>query len=379
MGMRAHRRTAVIAAVGVVAAAGVAGSWAGVAATRHAAHPATHVRRAPVWIAGERHEAAPVVAPARRAVRHAQVVRPAAAVRHTAAHRRVVAPRARTAKRPHVATATLVFRLCAKAGTATMPGGGTVPIWGFVRLPVGNTCASATLAAQLPGPVLEANAGDSVTLAVTNTFTDRALAIEVPGVDFAPGPQTVAAGATVSVTFTAVEGSYLYDSSAEAGRQEAMGLYGALVVHPASGPGQAYGSPVDVDVPVVLSEVDPNFNAAPDTFDMNHWRPTYWLINGKGYPDVPTIDAAAGQRILLRYLNAGNDNNTMTLLGLHERLIARDGYKLANPFDVDSETFPSGATADAIVTLPAGLASGTRYPLYNRQLHTSMTTFVRVP
>ena len=101
-----------------------------------------------------------------------------------------------------------------------------------------------------------------------------------------------------------------------------MGLYGALVVHSATA-GQAYGIAVtayDVEAPLVLSAIDPAFNADPDTFDMTNYLATYWLINGKAYPDTAPIAATAGQRVLLRYLNAGYDNTSMTLLGMHQRV-----------------------------------------------------------
>ena len=103
----------------------------------------------------------------------------------------------------------------------------------------------------------------------------------------------------------------------------------------------------------MLSQVDPNFNAAPDTFDMYDYLATYWLINGKAYPDTAPIAATAGQRVLLRYVNAGYDNTTMLLLGMHERVLARDARLLNNPFDANAETIPAGATEDAIATVPS--------------------------
>jgi FtsP/CotA-like multicopper oxidase with cupredoxin domain len=254
--------------------------------------------------------------------------------------------------------------LCAKAGNATLVGSASVPIWGFVLK--GSAADCSDVAAQLPGPQLDVNEGELVLVNVTNAL-DRPIAIEVPGIDFAPGPSEAASGETVSLTFTASSpGTYLYESGAQAGRQEAMGLYGALVVHPALS-GVEYGSAFDLERTLVLSEVDPDLNAAPDTFDMNAWKPKYWLINGKAYPDTASIGVAAGQRLLLRYANAGTDNHTMMLLGLHERLIGRDDFAIADPFDVVSQTFSSGQTADAIVEIPAG-ASGQMYPLYNRNL-----------
>jgi FtsP/CotA-like multicopper oxidase with cupredoxin domain len=121
----------------------------------------------------------------------------------------------------------------------------------------------------------------------------------------------------------------------------------------------------------VLSAVDPTFNAAPDTFDMLDYTATYWLINGEAYPDTaPGITATAGQRVLLRYLNAGFDNTSMQLLGMHEHVVAKDAHLLSAAYDADTETIPAGATEDAIATMPAfAPPTSNGFPLFNRQLH----------
>jgi FtsP/CotA-like multicopper oxidase with cupredoxin domain len=122
----------------------------------------------------------------------------------------------------------------------------------------------------------------------------------------------------------------------------------------------------------VISAVDLGFNAAPDTDDLYNYLATYWLINGKAYPDTVPISAAAGQRVLLRYVSAGYDNSTMALLGMHEHVVARDARLLNNPFDASAETIPAGATEDAIATVPSGSPpSANGFALYNRQMHLS--------
>ena len=274
---------------------------------------------------------------------------------------------------PAASAAAVSIDLCAEAGTLPLPGPSTVDIWGFGIATTPGDCSTAT--AQLPGPVLAVDEGDTVTINVTNGLPGtRTLTFEVPGVEFNPGPADAAAGATVTRTFTASDpGSYLYQSGGDAGRQEAMGLYGALIVRSAT-PNQAYdnaASAYNVQSTLVLSALDPAFNAAPDTFNMRNYLATYWLINGSAYPDTaPGITAAAGQRILLRYLNGGYDNTTMLLLGMHEQVLARDARLLTNPFDAVAETIPAGATEDVIAVMPSTAPPTTNgFPLYNRQLH----------
>ena len=271
--------------------------------------------------------------------------------------------------------AVVSIELCAVPGTATLTGAVTVPIWGFDEPATPGDCSTAV--ASLPGPVLDVDEGDDVTINVTNVLpAGHTIRFEVPGIDFAAGPADVDVGDTVSRTFTAsAAGTYLYQSGGDGGRQAAMGLYGALLVRPATA-NQAYDSAAtayDVEATLVLSAVDPAFNQAADqnAFNMYQYRATYWLINGEAYPDTaPGITAAAGDQVLLRYLNAGFDNTTMQLLGMHEHVVARDARLLTNPFDANAETIPAGATEDAIATVPDGAApSANGFALYNRQLH----------
>lgn len=274
--------------------------------------------------------------------------------------------------------ATVAIELCATTGSVTLPGEpAAVPVWGFGVPSTPGDCGTAT--AGLPGPLLTVNQGDVVTVTLRNNLppgagsVTHALLFEIPGIAFDPGPVGAPVGGSVSVTFTAAApGTYLYQSGGDAGRQEAMGLAGALVVRPAGAPGQAYASPstaFDVDAALVLGAVDPAFNNAPDTFDLHAYRATSWLINGQPYPNGG-IAATAGQRVLLRYLNAGFDNTAMTLLGMHQQVVARSARPLNNPMLAAAEIIPAGATEDAIATVPATAPpSPNGFPLYNRNLH----------
>jgi FtsP/CotA-like multicopper oxidase with cupredoxin domain len=268
--------------------------------------------------------------------------------------------------------APVTINLCAEPGTATLTGAVTVPIWGFAVAATPGACGAT--AASLPGPQLVVNEGDTVTVNISNGLpAGHTLTFEIPGITLDAGPTDVAAGASGTVSFTAgAPGTYLYQAGGGEGRQAAMGLAGALLVRSATA-GQAYDTATtayDAEATVVLGAVDPNFNAAPDTFELYNYKATYWLINGKAYPDTAGITAASTQRLLLRYVNAGFDNTSMALLGMHEHVVARDAHLLNNPFDAAAETLPAGATEDAIATVPAGPAPSSQgFPLFNRQLH----------
>lgn len=245
-----------------------------------------------------------------------------------------------------------------------------------------------------PTSITISQAATATTVGVALTFGHR-ISFEAPGVVFSPGSTDADPGGTVSRTFTVITnsldtdpthtkpGTYLYQSGGDAGRQEAMGLYGALIV--LSGTlGQAYDTATtayDVEATLVLSQVDPNFNAAPETYSMYDYHATYWLINGKAYPDTAPIvmTGSSGRKLLLRYVNAGYDNTTMMLLGMHEQVLARDANLLNNSFSANAETIPAGGTEDAIATVPSSVPQNLSggFPLYNRQLHDGMMTFIQ--
>ncbi len=298
-----------------------------------------------------------------------------AAKRHAKKHH----PKHRRAR-----AAAVTIDLCAKAGTTTMPDGASIPIWGFVRK-VAGSCGPA----EIPGPALEVDKGDPVSITVENQLPDE-LALDIPGILLDAGPTDVQPGGTREITFTSnAPGTYLYESSGGAGRQAEVGLAGALVVKPLT-PGRAYddaSTAYDKQAYMVMSEIVPALNAAAantcgtgsclgsfNFYDydsdpnVSRFQPAYRLFNGKAYPQIPSISAAPGDKVLLRYVNAGSEQATTTMLGVDGRLVGRSGSLLSAPFDFVAQTFPAGSAADAIVTVPASAASGSRFPIYDRHL-----------
>jgi FtsP/CotA-like multicopper oxidase with cupredoxin domain len=273
-----------------------------------------------------------------------------------------------------------------------MPDGATISFWGFSLY----TTFGCDVA-QLPGPVLRVPEGAEVTVNLVENSLPVATSIIFPGqldvtshggsggvfaAEAAPGSGSPSTP-LVSYSFTAsAAGTYLYESGTTGQPQVPMGLYGALIVDPAT-PGQAYAGSVSAyeeEAILVLSEIDPALNANPAGFDLLNYNPTYWLINGRAYPD--TLDPAApgtaqpytaqantGNRLLVRYVNASGNHHTMMLLDRYQRVIARDANELlgGQMFDAVAETIPSGQTTDVIID-PTGAALNAELPLFNRQL-----------
>jgi FtsP/CotA-like multicopper oxidase with cupredoxin domain len=314
-----------------------------------------------------------------RATRSARLPQPVHPVRTKETQR---SPRARAA--PVRMLAAVSITLCAEAGSATMPDGAVLPIWGLGLASSGD-CTSVD--PVVPGPVLVVNVGEAVTITLRNGLAEN-VSLIFPGQSIAPDAGGAAPGQSISYTFTPSRpGTFLYEAGTNATRQVAMGLYGALIVR-SSTPGQAYGPGTEYDREsvLVLSEIDPALNANPNGFNLLNYAPRYWLINGKAYPGTDAIAASPGQRLLLRYVNASPSNHTMELLGAHQQVIASDGYPASFPYYLVSQSFAAGGTGDVIVTLPPSTPAGTRLPLYNRQLRVTngaafpggMLTFVDI-
>lgn len=134
----------------------------------------------------------------------------------------------------------------------------------------------------------------------------------------------------------------------------------------------AYGASTAVndEAVLVLSEIDPALNnsASPAAFDMRNYAPKYFLINGKAYPDTAPIASAAGNKVLLRYVNAGVKHHSMAVLGLRQNFVAKDASLLpALTLNVAAETLAPGQTGDAIATVPAA-TSASKFAVYDGSL-----------
>ncbi|MEP7117246.1 MAG: multicopper oxidase domain-containing protein [Acidobacteriota bacterium] len=270
--------------------------------------------------------------------------------------------------------------LYAIAGTAALPGA-SVPVWGY-------TSTNANVL-QPGGPTLVVNQGETVTVTLHNQLTE-ATGLLFQGQAMVPDLTGVAPGETKTYAFVAGQpGTYLYEAALlpNAQHQVAMGLYGALIVRPTASAARAYADAAtafDDESVLVLSEIDTALNcsgnpdygcpalagsASPAAFDMRNFAPKYFLINGKVYPDTTPIPSAAGHKVLLRYVNAGVQHHSMAVLGLRQNFVAKDGSPLPTlTHNVAAETLAAGQTGDAIATVPATAAAGSKFAVYDGSL-----------
>jgi hypothetical protein len=256
----------------------------------------------------------------------------------------------------------VVKDLYAVAGSMPVPGvPGDVPVWSYT--------SDGSTPTRAAGPTLTVAQNDIVVVKLHNNL-GRPTTLAVPQLDGQLETGTDPSGAQCYAFTAARSGTFVYeaDGSADAARQVAMGMVGALVVQ-SSDAGTAYGtgtgSDFAVDSVLLVSDVDPALNqsADPTSFDMRLYTPRASLINGRPYPATTPVSAAAGDRVLLRLVNAAIVPHSLGVLGLTEHVLGRSSRALAQPYDVAVETVSAGDTLDAIVTLPA--TGGPKYTVYD--------------
>jgi hypothetical protein len=159
----------------------------------------------------------------------------------------------------------------------------------------------------------------------------------------------------------------------------------------------------DVEYALQLGSFDHNFHDASvnvQPLPFAAMRPTYAMINGRGYPDTANpnplpppvedgqpanfnkvsqpvsalVTASAGQRILLRLSSLDVTRfYTVTVLGLPMRVVGQGGRLLRGPgginlfYNTGSVTLGGGESVDVIIDT-AGVAPG-RYFLYTTNLN----------
>jgi FtsP/CotA-like multicopper oxidase with cupredoxin domain len=168
-------------------------------------------------------------------------------------------------------------------------------------------------------------------------------------------------------------------SNADAPKQVAMGLVGVLIVTPSgcAGPNMmcAYDGNVSYtdEALVATTDLDLAFATNPAAFDMGYFgqsptadgsaRQVYHVVNGQSFPDTQVIDVRANDSLLLRSVNAGVSDKSMSLLGLRQTLLARNASAYQDPQSFISPLVGPGETADLVVNVPADAAPNQRYAL----------------
>jgi FtsP/CotA-like multicopper oxidase with cupredoxin domain len=254
------------------------------------------------------------------------------------------------------------YTLFIKPGTHTVngAGGATLQVWGYTD--------NAGAGPMVPGPVLEAQEGEAVTVTVYNQ-NNRSHNFVVKGLT--TDTTAIPAGSSRTYTFTTNKaGVYLYNDTLNSNINRAMGLHGALVVRAAGGVNKAWtgGPSFQQERLWVVSDMDkPRWNdvaGSGGTVNTSVYRPNYFMMNGLGGFDAmhdpnSILQGPTGQVGLVRIVNAGQYDQSLHFHANHFTIIDENGARLSQPEPGDTINVKAGTTAMVLFTLKPGI-----YPMH---------------
>lgn len=211
---------------------------------------------------------------------------------------------------------------------------------------------------QVPGPRLQLTEGDHVRINFKNNLPESTTVhwhgLIVPNEMDGPAKITqdpVPRGRNYTYEFTVGQsGTYFYHSHDHPDRQQALGLYGALLIAPKD-PGAEVKA--DIDYTIQLQEWLKREWLTYPAMLMEGGLPNYFTINGKAYPATDTIAMKVGQTIKLRFI--GTNNNFVHPMHVHGgpfQVVAIDGATLSESarYEADTVNVGPGQRFDVIWT-----------------------------
>ena len=233
----------------------------------------------------------------------------------------------------------------------------------------GVTVPAITYDGQVPGPLIRVTEGDTLRVTLRNELPQATTihwhGLHVPNaMDGVPpfSQPPIEPGQSFTYEFPASHaGTFMYHSHLNSVEQIDRGLYGPLIIDPATPPLARF----DREFTMVLSAWNTNaMPAAQHTMpggasmpgeppgmsgmNMNY---DYFTINGKAFPSNETWTVREGELVRVRIINISNLNHPMHLHGHDVTIIAKDGEPIrptqqqtANTLSVDP-----GETYDVVV------------------------------
>ena len=212
---------------------------------------------------------------------------------------------------------------------------------------------------QVPGPRITVTEGDHVRFNVTNhlpvSTTIHWHGLIVPNGMDGPAEITQApipSGGTFAYDFVVQQaGTFFYHSHDHVDRQQALGLYGALIVVPKN---SAHAIQADQELVVQLQEWNEREGYTYPAMPMEGVMPNFFTINGKSYPSTETVYLKVGQRLLVRFIGSNSAFiHPMHIHGGPFTVTATDGVTLPETARYDKDTINVGPGERYDVVWPA--------------------------
>jgi FtsP/CotA-like multicopper oxidase with cupredoxin domain len=188
---------------------------------------------------------------------------------------------------------------------------------------------------QVPGPRLQLTEGDHVRINVRNRLPESTTVhwhgLILPNAMDGPAKVTqkpIEPGESYAYEFTAEQsGTYFYHSHDHPDRQQALGLYGALIIAPKDASAEPRA---DIEYTIQLQEWLKREWLTYPAMIMEGGLPNYFTINGKAYPATDVIRMRVGQTLKLRFIGTHNNfTHPMHVHGGPFQVVAVDGNLLA--------------------------------------------------
>jgi FtsP/CotA-like multicopper oxidase with cupredoxin domain len=193
---------------------------------------------------------------------------------------------------------------------------------------------------QVPGPRIEVTEGDRLRINVKNDLPESTTVhwhgLVLPNEMDGPAEITqdpIEPGGSFTYEFTAgLPGTFFYHTHDHPDRQQALGLYGALIVKPKDASRDARYR-YQHDVVIQLQEWLEREGYTYPAMLMEGGLPNFFTINGKAYPETEPIRMRVGERVRVRFV--GSHNNFVHPMHIH-----------GGPFEIvetDGNPVPEGA------------------------------------
>jgi FtsP/CotA-like multicopper oxidase with cupredoxin domain len=190
--------------------------------------------------------------------------------------------------------------------------------------------------------------GDRVRVNVTNRLPESTtvhwhgliLSNEMDGpADITQEP--IQPGETFTYEFTTGQpGTYFYHSHDHVDRQQALGLYGALIVDPRE---PSTAATAEHELVIQLQEWLHRDGYTYPAMPMEGGMPNYFTINGKAYPDTQTVRMRVGERLKIRFIGSqGAFIHPMHIHGGPFRIVESDGYPVPEAAQLLKDTVNVG-------------------------------------
>lgn len=210
--------------------------------------------------------------------------------------------------------------------------------------------------ATIPGPRIRVTEGDQVRIKVTNRLPESTTVhwhgLILPNEMDGPAKITqkpIPPGGSYTYEFTTEQSrTFFYHTHDHVDRQQALGLYGALIIDPKN---LLEAPKANHEYVLQLQEWLKREGLTYPAMLMEGALPNYFTINGKAFPATDTVKMKVGETIKLRFV--GSNNNFVHPMHVHGgpfTVVARDGYVLSKGarFQADTVNVGPGQRYDVI-------------------------------